>query len=496
MAVTPSKTLAPNGALVDLQTGRATPPFNNYLNNLTQNANAAAAGTVATPVGGGLSGGGLVADGISLIIAPNGVSDAMIRQSTAYSVIGRAFGTDGDVADITATADNRVLARIGGVLAFTDTSLIPATVADGNYGDITVSGTGTVWTINNTVVTFAKIQDIATDRLIGRDTAGAGSAEQLTVGGGVEFTGTGGIQTSAFTGDATKAVGGTALTLATVNLNTGTWGSATQAPVITLDGKGRATAASNVTITPAVGSITGLGANVAAFLATPSSANLAAAVTDETGSGSLVFSASPTFTGTMTAATIDFSGTLKISGTAFASLGGGYYIINNPGGGNAIVIGNGDPSTYYDNTTHNFRAAGGGSTNCSISASGIAPISTTTASAANVFQSATGTVLLRSTSSRRYKANIKALSASDADLVLGLRPITYTSKATADDPKRLHWGLIAEEADKTLPVLVNYDGRGRPDGLQYERVIVGLLSVVKRLDARVKALETLQEAAA
>lgn len=44
----------------------------------------------------------------------------------------------------------------------------------------------------------------------------------------------------------------------------------------------------------AVGNITGLGTNVATFLATPSSSNLAAAVTDETGSGALVFGTSPT----------------------------------------------------------------------------------------------------------------------------------------------------------------------------------------------------------
>ena len=40
--------------------------------------------------------------------------------------------------------------------------------------------------------------------------------------------------------------------------------------------------------------ITSLGTGVATFLATPSSANLAAAVTDETGSGALVFATSPT----------------------------------------------------------------------------------------------------------------------------------------------------------------------------------------------------------
>lgn len=44
----------------------------------------------------------------------------------------------------------------------------------------------------------------------------------------------------------------------------------------------------------AVGGITGLGSNVGTFLATPSSANLASALTDETGSGAAVFGTSPT----------------------------------------------------------------------------------------------------------------------------------------------------------------------------------------------------------
>jgi hypothetical protein len=83
-------------------------------------------------------------------------------------------------------------------------------------GDVTGSGTGSfAATIANNAVTFAKVQQVSTDRLIGRDTAGTGNVEQLTVGGGVEFTGSGGIQTSAFTGDVTKAAGGTAQTIAT-----------------------------------------------------------------------------------------------------------------------------------------------------------------------------------------------------------------------------------------------------------------------------------------
>ena len=50
----------------------------------------------------------------------------------------------------------------------------------------------------------------------------------------------------------------------------------------------------NATGLPISTGVSGLGAGVATFLATPSSANLAAAVTDETGTGALVFATSPT----------------------------------------------------------------------------------------------------------------------------------------------------------------------------------------------------------
>jgi len=73
-----------------------------------------------------------------------------------------------------------------------------------------------------------------------------------------------------------------------------TYGSATQTPVFVTNASGQITSVTNTTITPAVGSITGLGTGIATWLATPSSANLASAMTDETGSGSLVFATSPT----------------------------------------------------------------------------------------------------------------------------------------------------------------------------------------------------------
>jgi hypothetical protein len=51
---------------------------------------------------------------------------------------------------------------------------------------------------------------------------------------------------------------------------------------------------SNCTGLPIATGVSGLAANVATFLATPSSANLATAVTGETGTGALVFATSPT----------------------------------------------------------------------------------------------------------------------------------------------------------------------------------------------------------
>jgi hypothetical protein len=59
-------------------------------------------------------------------------------------------------------------------------------------GDVTGSGTGTVpATIEANAVTFAKMQTVATDRLLGRDTAGTGNVEQISLGNGLEFTGSG-----------------------------------------------------------------------------------------------------------------------------------------------------------------------------------------------------------------------------------------------------------------------------------------------------------------
>lgn len=82
----------------------------------------------------------------------------------------------------------------------------------------------------------------------------------------------------------------------------------------------------NATGLPISTGVSGLGTGVATYLATPSSANLAAAMTDETGSGSVVFATSPTLVtpalGTPSSATLTNATGLPVS-TGISGLGTG-----------------------------------------------------------------------------------------------------------------------------------------------------------------------------
>lgn len=107
----------------------------------------------------------------------------------------------------------------------------------------------------------------------------------------------------------------------------------------------------------------------------------------------------------------------------------------------------------------------------------------TTASAANAFLnsgSSPANQLLRSTSARKYKTDIRDLTEDEAErIVRGLRPVAYRSLASADDPAREYIGIVADEADLVDTRLVNYFD-GVPDGFQYDRVIVPLLIIAKK----------------
>jgi hypothetical protein len=105
----------------------------------------------------------------------------------------------------------------------------------------------------------------------------------------------------------------------------------------------------NCTGLPVSTGISGLGTGVATFLATPSSANLATAVTGETGSGALVFATSPTLvTPVLGVATATSVATGPVFGTVQSLSGPGAVNITtlttaftSTGAGNALTLADG-----------------------------------------------------------------------------------------------------------------------------------------------------------
>jgi hypothetical protein len=98
------------------------------------------------------------------------------RNVTATGEIAGATGTfSSNVSVATPTADGHAATK-----AYVD-GVALAAIPDSDKGDISVTGSGTTWTIDNDAVTYAKMQNVsATDRLLGRDTAGAGDVEEIT----------------------------------------------------------------------------------------------------------------------------------------------------------------------------------------------------------------------------------------------------------------------------------------------------------------------------
>lgn len=90
---------------------------------------------------------------------------------------GVNLGTAGTVTSVDFVGASVTASRIGNALTVT---IAGSGVTDGDKGDITVSGSGATWTIDAGVVSFSKIVNITSSRILGRITGGAGVIEELT----------------------------------------------------------------------------------------------------------------------------------------------------------------------------------------------------------------------------------------------------------------------------------------------------------------------------
>jgi hypothetical protein len=145
-------------------------------------------------------------------------------------------------------------------------------LSDGNYGDIVVSGTGTVMTIPASTVTYAKMQNVsATNKVLGRHTAGAGVIEEIscTITPGASLSGTN-------TGDQTNISGNAATVTTNANMTgpiTGT-GNVTSVTSQTGTGSNFVMDTSPTLVTPVLGVATATSINKLTLTAPATTATL------------------------------------------------------------------------------------------------------------------------------------------------------------------------------------------------------------------------------
>jgi hypothetical protein len=271
---------------------------------------------------------------------------------TSVSVVS-ANGLAGTVATATSTPAITMSVTFSGIAKANGTALSAAVVGTDYSGGTSLLATGILKSTTGTgALTIAVAGDFPT---LNQNTTG--SAATLTTGRTIAITGDIGYTSPSFDGSANVTAAGT---LATVNSNVGSFGSATKASTFTVNGKGLLTAAGETTITPAVGSILGLGTGVATALAVNVGSNGAPVVFNGAG-------------GTPSSLTLTNATGLLVAGggTGLSTLAA-----------NNVILGNGTSAVQFvaPGTAGNVLTSNGTTWASSVAPASFVPIATATAS--------------------------------------------------------------------------------------------------------------------
>lgn len=118
--------------------------------------------------------------------------DVIYRGASGWERLGA--GTSGHVLQTQGAGANPQWAAVSG----------GGGVSDGDKGDIVVSSSGTVWTVDSDAITYSKMQNIsATQRLLGRNSSGAGDVEEVSLTQLLDWIGTAGQGDILFRGAST-----------------------------------------------------------------------------------------------------------------------------------------------------------------------------------------------------------------------------------------------------------------------------------------------------
>lgn len=216
----------------------------------------------------------------------------------------------------------------------------------------------------------------------------------------------------------------------------------------------------NCTGLPISTGVSGLGTGVATFLATPSSANLISAITDETGSGALVFANTPTLvTPNIGAAT----------GTSLTTTGGGVLVraastqdgieIRGRSGGTGnweVIL---TPTTLTADRTFTFPDHTGtilstGSTTTSVQ---FGSFGVGTAASGTTGEIRATNAITSYYSDERLKKDITEISGA-LNKVMQLKGVTFRANELAESygytSDKEQVGVIAQDVEKVLPQIV------------------------------------------